>query len=53
MDHPITVGPHRFYNVHKLPVEELNETQKILNYNYTIKNLLQIPIRLERVLFNP
>lgn len=42
----ITVGQNRFYEVSKLPDHEYSDDEKILHYNYSIVNKMQIPIRM-------
>lgn len=49
---PIEVGGNRLYDVNLLGDGDYNETEKITHYNYSVVNKLQIPVRMERVLFN-
>lgn len=36
----------------KLPEKEYSDADKVVHFNYSIMNHLQIPIRMERILFN-
>ena len=48
----ISVGENRFYEVSQLPEREYSDLEKILHFNYSVVNKMQIPIRMERIIYN-
>ena len=50
----ISIGNNRFYHVDQLKKSiDLNESEKLRYFNYSIANFMQIPIRPELVHFDP
>lgn len=48
----VEFGSNRFYDLSKLRDSDFNVSEKIKHYNYSIVNNIQIPIRIERIIFN-
>jgi hypothetical protein len=49
----LTFGSNRYYYVNELrPGSELNDSEKLKNFNLSITSYFQIPIRFERLLFD-
>lgn len=47
----VDFGSNRFYDLSKVD-SDFNESEKIEHYKYPIINKMQIPIRIERIVFN-